>query len=180
MSLIFKTKYKLSLYTMIGLTDRIKVTVIRTAAGVRTGPIGGGCGDSAPAYYVSGHLSLQLPEGCGNFETFYDPSLPHKVINIMNFCGAPSSEYFAFSREDLANQLDLQCELQSGDDVIFLWKPLFSLSPALWFTGSTVPRSTPKSTAQPPAAESPATSVQPEANVSNPASSPLFRFVRLR
>jgi hypothetical protein len=120
---------------MISLTDYIKVIVIRTAAGARTGPIGGGCGDSAPTYYVAGHLSLQLPSGCGNFQTLYDPAGPRKVINVMSFCGAPSSDFFAFDRSDLTNTLDLQCELSQGDEIICLWKPLFVLDPSLWLEG---------------------------------------------
>lgn len=117
---------------MISLTNHIKVIVIRTAAGARTGPVGGGCGDSAPTYYVAGHLSLQSPVGCGNFQELYDPSGPRKVINVMNFCGAQSSEFFAFDKANLTDRLDLQCELDPGDEIICLWKPLYSLDPNLW------------------------------------------------
>lgn len=120
---------------MIGLTNHIKVIVIRTAAGARSGPVGGGCGDTAPTYYIGGHLSLKSPANCGNEQFLYDPAGPRKVINIMNSCGVSSSEFFAFDRSNLTDQLDLQCELESGDEIICLWKPLFVLEPTMWLEG---------------------------------------------
>lgn len=120
---------------MIGLTNHIKVIVIRTAAGARSGPVGGGCGVSSGTYFMDGHVSLKSPANCGNEQYLYDPAGSRKVINIMNVCGAPSSDFFAFDRSNLTDQLDLQCELPAGAELICLWKPLFVLDPNMWFKG---------------------------------------------
>ncbi len=161
---------------MISLTDRIKVIVIRAAAGARSGPISDGCGNSALSYYIGGHLSLQLPSACDNFRTFYDPSLPRKVINVMNFCGAPSSEFFAFDRANLIDQLDLQCELQPGDEIVCLWKPLYALDPSLWFSDGRKTKSVGSSKSDEPASST--QNVAPTTN--NPSASPIFRFMKLK
>lgn len=122
--------------TMIGLTNHIKVIVIRTAAGVHGAPVGGGCVSTSATYSISGgRVSLKAPITCSNEQFLYDPAGPRKVINIMNVCGAPSSDFFVFDRSNLTDPLDLQRELESGAEVICLWKPLFALSPNMWLQG---------------------------------------------
>lgn len=110
---------------MIGLQNNIKVTVIRNAAGSHLGSTQAGCREAAPTYYAAGRLSFKLPSACGaNVQGLYDPSWPHKVINVMNYFGAPSSDFVPFYRTDLTEALDLQCELQAGDEIVCVWKPL--------------------------------------------------------
>jgi len=117
---------------MIGLQSGIKVTVIRNAAGAQIGSTQAGCRDSAPTYSLAGRCSLQLPSSCGaNTENVYDPSQPRKVINVMNFFDAPSSDFVPFYRSDLENSLHLDCELQNGDEIVCIWKPLLALKPQI-------------------------------------------------
>lgn len=117
---------------MLGLQNNIKVTVIRNAAGSQSGSTMAGCREAAPAYYCAGRLSFKLPSGCGdNSQGLYDPSMPRKVINVMNYFGAPSSDFVPYNRTDLVEAIDLQCELQPGDEIICVWKPLVGLDPAL-------------------------------------------------
>lgn len=118
---------------MLGLQNNIKVTIIRNAAGSQSGPTAAGCRDAAPTYYCAGRLSFKLPSACGsNSQGLYDPANPHrKVINVMNYFGAPSTDFVAYDRADMTMPLDLQCELQAGDEIICVWKPLVVLDPVL-------------------------------------------------
>ena len=122
---------------MIGLQNNIKVTIIRNAAGSRSDSTEAGCRETAPTYYAAGRLSFKLPSACGaNSQGLYDPALPHKVINIMNFFGAPSADFVPFNRSDLTEAVDLQCELQPGDEIVCIWKPLVDrLDPAILVRG---------------------------------------------
>jgi hypothetical protein len=115
---------------MVGLQNNIKVTVIRNAAGSYTGSPDAGCRDAAPTYYCAGRLSTLLPSGCGaNTQDLYDPSMNRKVICVMNYFDAPSEHYVPFYRSDMVNPIDLQCELDVGDEIVCVWKPLLVLSP---------------------------------------------------
>jgi hypothetical protein len=117
---------------MLGLQNNIKVTVIRNAAGSQTGSSMAGCRDAAPTYYCAARLSFKLPSACGdNSQGLYDPSMPHKVINVMNYFCAPSSDFVPYNRTDLVEPIDLQCELQAGDEIVCVWKPLVGLDPAI-------------------------------------------------
>lgn len=117
---------------MVGLQNNIKVTIVRNAAGSQSGNMAAGCRNSAPTYYCAARLSTQLPSSCGaNTQDLYDPSMPSKVINIMNYFGAPSSDFVAYDRSNMVDPIDLQCELQAGDEIICVWKPLVGLDPVL-------------------------------------------------
>lgn len=121
---------------MVGLQNHIKITVIRNAAGSQSGSTVAGCRDSAPTYYCAARLSTELPSACGaNSQGLYDPAMPHKVINVMNAFGAPSSDFVAYNRSNMVDALDLQCELQPGDEIICVWKPLVVLDPTLLVRG---------------------------------------------
>lgn len=123
---------------MIGLQSGIKVTVIRNAAGSQMGSTQAGCRTSAPTYFADGRCSTEQPSSCGaNTYNIYDPSQPRKVINVMNFFGAPSSDFLAFDRNDLENSLDLNCELEKGAEIICIWKPLLVFSPQILINGIT-------------------------------------------
>lgn len=161
---------------MLGLQNNIKVTIIRNAAGSQSGPIMTGCRDASPSYYCAARLSSELPSSCGaNTRGLYDPSMPHKVINIMNYFSAPSSDFYAFDRFNLTNQLDLQCELSAGDELLCIWKPLFALNPSQWFSAAPL-------AAKSLSTSTPSTGTSASANVTskNPASSPLYRFAKLK
>jgi hypothetical protein len=110
---------------MVGLTNHIRATVIRNAAGRATHPLNAGCRERALTHPAFSNISYKLPSSCGSNRQFlYDPSLPSKVIHVMNFCGAPSNSFVAFLRPDFDNAIDPQCELEPGDDVVFVWLPL--------------------------------------------------------
>lgn len=121
---------------MVGLQNNIKVTIIRNAAGAQPGSTSAGCRDSSPAYYCAARLSTKLPSSCGsNTQDLYDPSMPRKVINIMNYFGAPSADFAVYDRADLTDTVDLNCELSPGSEIVCIWKPLVVLDPALLLKG---------------------------------------------
>jgi hypothetical protein len=122
---------------MIGLTNNIKVTIIRNAAGFGITPTTAGRGKRATTYATpSMNVSLELPSAKGsNTYELYDPSMPHKVINIMNFYGARSSDYVPFGISDLDSPLDLSCELKSGDELVIVLKSLLPLRKSILFGG---------------------------------------------
>lgn len=121
---------------MVGLQNNIKVTVIRQAAGSYTGSPMAGCRDAAPTYYTAARTSTLLPSGCGsNTQDLYDPSMPRKVINVMNYFDAPSADFVPFYRTDLVNPAGLQCELDPGDEIVCIWKPLLVLDPTILLQG---------------------------------------------
>lgn len=122
---------------MVGLQNNIKVTIIRNAAGSQSGSVTAGCRDSAPTYYCAGRLSFELPSACGsNSQDLYDPTNPNrKVINVMNYFGAPSTDFVVYDRANMEDPIDLQCELQAGDEIVCVWKPLVGLDPVILLRG---------------------------------------------
>jgi hypothetical protein len=114
---------------MIGLTNHVRVTVIRNAAGLSYAPIATGCGPRALTHPASSNISYKLPSSCAaNSQDLYDPkSKSRKIIQIMNFYNAPSTNFTVFDSTDFNNELDVQCELQDGDDIYIVWTPLLDL-----------------------------------------------------
>ena len=114
---------------MIGLTNHIKVTVIRNAAGISTAPVSAGCKPKA-ATYAPISTNLKYPSGCGsNIQGLYDPDSQYKTVrHIMNFFGAPATDYVPYDRADLETELPLNCELKHGDHLVVVWVPLAQLA----------------------------------------------------
>lgn len=113
---------------MISLTNHIKVTIIRNAAGIAINPVDAGCKTRALTYPPELNINLKSPSGCGsNTRDMYDPSRPSKVRNIMNFYGAPATDFIPYDRNDLENELSLNCELKHGDHLVVVWAPLAQL-----------------------------------------------------
>jgi hypothetical protein len=116
---------------MIGLTNHIKVTVIRNAAGISTAPVNAGCKPKAATYPLN--TNLKTPSGCGsNTQGLYDPDSQYKTVrHIMNFFGAPATDYVPYDRADLETELPLGCTLKHGDHLVVVWVPLTKLNKEL-------------------------------------------------
>jgi hypothetical protein len=113
---------------MIGFTNHIRVTVIRSAAGISTAPVSAGCKPRAATYALN--TNLKSPSGCGsNIQELYDPNAQHKTVrHIMNFFGAPATEYVPYDRSDLETELPLECNLKHGDHLVIVWIPLIKFN----------------------------------------------------
>ena len=115
----------MQIYFVIGLTNQIKVTIIRNAAGISTHPVNAGCKPSAMSYPG---VNLKLPSGCGsNIRDIYDPSRPSLVRNVMNFYGAPATDFIPYDRNNLDEELSLSCQLKHGDHLVVIWAPIAQL-----------------------------------------------------
>ena len=112
----------------IGLTNHIKVTVIRNAAGMSLGSKASRSQPPALLFTPNTQISYKLPSGKGsNQQDLYDPAKPSKVINIMGFMGAPSKDFVAFRGNNLEDQIPLSTEMKSKEELVIVWKPLLGL-----------------------------------------------------
>jgi hypothetical protein len=93
----------------------------------------------------------------------------------MNYFRAPSSDFFAFDRFNPTEELDLQCELNAGDELLCVWKPLFALKPKQWFLGAP---NVAQSVSMPKLINVVAPSMSFVSR--NPSSSPAYRFIKLK
>lgn len=116
----------------IGLNNYIKVIVIRNAAGIAGYPLASSC--------RPGKHSIKLPSSCAsNSYGLYDPDKPRKLINIANFFGADSTTYAAFDRYNLNDEMAMNCEVERGDFIVFVWAPLLDLRKSILKVMGNVP-----------------------------------------
>jgi hypothetical protein len=113
---------------MVSLTNQIKVTIIRNAAGIATNSVDAGCKPKAGSYPAAANINLKSPSGCGsNTRDLYDPSKGSNVRQIMNFYGAPATNFVPYDRYNLEDELSLNCELKHGDHLVVIWAPIAQL-----------------------------------------------------
>ena len=109
---------------MIGLTNNIKVTVVRNAVGQYTDhKTPRSCKSKSTTYPP--HVNMKSPSNCGsNTQALYDPSLRHNIRQIMNFFDAPATNYTAYYRTNIDNKLSLSYVPSNGEHIIVIWTPL--------------------------------------------------------
>lgn len=113
---------------MIGLRNHIKVIVVRHAAGLQ----------KKEDCYQAARARLRYPADCNqNFQELYEVEKPSKVIQVMNFAGARSTDFTPFMRSDMENPVSLQRELQNGEEIICIWNGLLGLKPTQILDGLT-------------------------------------------
>lgn len=108
---------------MVGLTNNVKVTIVRNAAGIYVDRSYKSCNSKSVTYPP--HINLKSPSNCGsNTQALYDPDKRHNVRQIMNFFDAPSTNYTPYYRTNIDNALSFSYIPIHGEHIIVIWTPL--------------------------------------------------------